>query len=151
MLRQSFGRPSLANPWQEIEHMQREMERLFNSSYASRPRYQVAASFPALNVWTNQESAVLTAELPGVNPEDIDISVVGETLTLSGDRQPEALQEGEKYHRRERGYGKFTRTFQLPFPVEADKVEAVFDKGILHISLPRAEADKPRKIAVKVA
>jgi len=151
MLRQPFfGRQSLGNPWYEIDRMQREMESLFNTFYR-RPRFQAAPSFPAMNVWTNQEGAVLTAELPGVNPEDIDISVVGETLTLTGSRQPEELKEGEKYHRRERGYGKFTRTFQLPFPVEADKVEAMFDKGILHISLPRAEADKPRKISVKTA
>jgi HSP20 family protein len=150
MFRQPFARRGLANPWQEIDRMQREMDRLFSSFY-STPRYQTAASFPAMNVWTNQDGAVITAELPGVNPEDIDISVVGETLTLTGSRQAEALQEGEKYHRRERGHGKFTRTFQLPFPVEGDKVEAVFDKGVLHVSLPRAEADKPRKIAIKTA
>lgn len=150
MLRQSFGRQSLGNPWREIERMQREMDRLFTGFYGS-PRFQTAPSFPAMNVWTNQEGAVITAELPGVNPEDIDISVVGETLTLTGSRQPEELKEGEKYHRRERGYGKFTRTFQLPFPVEATKVEAIFEKGVLHISLPRAEADKPKKISVKTA
>jgi HSP20 family protein len=131
--------------------MQREMDRLFNTFYGNRSRLQAAPSFPAMNVWTNQDGAVLTAELPGINPEDIDISVVGETLTLTGARQPEELPEGEKYHRRERGYGKFTRTFQLPFPVEADKVNAVFEKGVLHISLPRAEADKPRKISIKTA
>ena len=151
MLRQPFGRQNLFTPWQEVERMQREMDRLFNSVYGGRSRFQSAPSFPAMNVWTNQDGAVITAELPGVNPEDIDISVVGETLTLTGARQPEELQEGEKYHRRERSYGKFSRTFQLPFPVEADKVDAVFDKGVLHISLPRAEADKPRKISIKTA
>ena len=150
MFRQSFGRQSLANPWREVERMQREMDRLFANFYGTS-RFQTAPSFPAINVWTNQEGAVVTAELPGVNPEDIDISVVGETLTLTGSRQPEELQEGEKYHRRERGHGKFTRTFQLPFLVESGKVEAIFDKGILHISLPRAEADMPRKIAIKTA
>jgi len=138
------------NPWREIERMQREMDHLTNGlAYFSGPR--VAPSFPAMNVWLNEEGAVVTAELPGVNPEDIDISVVGETLTLTGSRQPAELKDGEKYHRRERGYGKFTRTFQLPFGVEADKVEAKFDKGILHIFLPRAEVEKPRKIAVKTA
>lgn len=150
MLRQSFGRQNLANPWQEIERVQHEMNRLFSSVYDS-PKTQIAPRYPAMNVWTSQEGAVITAELPGVNPEDIDISVVGETLTLTGSRTPEELKEGEKYHRRERGQGKFTRTFQLPFPVEADKVDAIFDKGILHISLPRTESDKPKKIVVKTA
>lgn len=145
MFRQSFY-----SPWQEMERMRREMDRLFSNFYSS-PRFRVAPSFPAINVWTNPEGAVITAELPGVSPENIDISVVGDTLTLTGSRQPEELKEGEKYHRRERGYGKFTRTFQLPFAVEADKVEAMFDKGILHLSLPRAEAEKPKKITVKTA
>ena len=145
MFRQSFY-----TPWQEMERMRREMDRVFSNFYAS-PRSRVAPSFPAINVWTNQDGAVITAELPGVNPDDIDISVVGDTLTLTGWRQPEELKEGEKYHRRERGYGKFTRTFQLPFSVEGDRVEAMFSKGVLHLSLPRAEAEKPRKITIKAA
>jgi HSP20 family protein len=77
--------------------------------------------------------------------------VVGDTLTLSGTRRPDELQEGERYHRRERTSGHFSRTFQLPFRIEDKQVEAVFEKGVLHISLPRAEADKPKKIAVKMA
>ena len=150
MLRQPFFRYGLLSPWQEMERLQREMNRLFSSAV---PNLGLGTSptFPAMNVWTNNEGAVVTAELPGVNPEDVDISVVGDTLTLTGLRQPEALQEGEKYHRQERGYGKFTRTIQLPFAVEADKVEAVFKHGILHISLPCAETEKPKKIAVKTA
>jgi HSP20 family protein len=104
-----------------------------------------------MNVWAYEDGAVVTAELPGVNTEDIDISVVGDTLTLTGSRQPDELKEDETYHRRERGYGRFTRAFQLPFQVEADKVEAIFEQGVLHISLPRAEADKPKKIAIKTA
>jgi HSP20 family protein len=104
-----------------------------------------------MNVWTNEEGVVVTAELPGVEPDEIDVSVVGDTLTLTGSRRPFELKEGEKYHRRERGFGRFTRTFQLPFQVEADQVEAIFEKGVLHISLPRAEVDKPKKIAIKAA
>jgi HSP20 family protein len=130
--------------------MQREMNHLLQS-FPSFSGARVAPSFPAINVWLSEEGAVVTAELPGVKPEDLDISVVGETLTLTGSRQPEELKEGEKYHRRERRFGKFTRTFQLPFTVEASKVDAKFDKGILHIALPRAEAEKPRKISVKAA
>jgi len=138
------------NPWREIDRMQREMNQLMQS-FPSFSGARVAPSFPAINIWLSEEGAVVTAELPGVKPEDLDISVVGETLTLTGSRQPEELKEGEKYHRRERRVGKFTRTFQLPFTVEANNVDAKFDKGILHIALPRAEAEKPRKISVKAA
>ena len=105
--------------------------------------------YPAMNVWTNEDGAVVTAELPGVEPDNINIAVTGDTLTLKGSRTPEELKEGEQYHRRERGHGQFTRTFQLPFQVEAEKVEANFEKGVLSITLPRAEAEKPRKIAIK--
>jgi HSP20 family protein len=110
-----------------------------------------APAYPAMNVWANEKGAMVTAELAGVNPEDIDISVVGDTLTLTGNREPHELAEGETYHRRERSYGRFSRVFQVPLEVEAGKVEAVFEKGILHISLPRAEAETPKKIAVKAA
>lgn len=150
MFRRPFQLYRSQNPWREIDRMQREMSRMFDE-FTYTPRARMAPSFPAINVWTNEDGAVVTAELPGVNPDDIDISVVGETLKLTGSRRPEELEKGAKYHRRERGFGNFTRTFQLPFTVEADNVEAVFDKGVLHISLPRAEAEKPKKIAVKAA
>lgn len=146
--RRPFGYYQSVNPWRDIEQIQREMNRMFRHMSAG-PR--VAPSYPAINVWANDEGVVVTAELPGVKPEDIDISVVGDTLTLSGERRPDELQDGDKYHRRERRQGKFTRTFELPFGVEADKVDAVFERGVLHISLPRAESEKPRKIAVKSA
>ena len=82
------------------------------------------------------------------DPDKIEISVVGDTLKVSGSRTPEDVGEG-KYHRRERSCGRFARSFQLPFQVEGDAVEASFERGVLHINLPRAEADKPKRIEVK--
>jgi HSP20 family protein len=133
-----------------MERLHREVDRLFSDSFAMAGG-RTAPSYPAINVWTNEDAAVITAELPGVDADDIDISVVNDSLTLSGERKAEGLEEGDQYHRRERGYGKFTRSFQLPFNVEADHVEALFENGILHLSLPRAEADKPKKITIKSA
>jgi HSP20 family protein len=115
----------------------------------SRYRVNMAAGYPAINVWTNEDGAVISAELPGVNPSDLDISVVSDTLTLKGQRNRDDCGEDVRFHRRERGCGSFTRKFQLPFTVEPGKVEATFEKGVLEITLPRAEADKPRKIAIK--
>jgi HSP20 family protein len=133
--------------WAELDSLQREMNRLFDNSFSYR---RISApTFPAMNIWTNDEGALVTAEIPGVDIKDIEISVVGESLTLSGERKPEAVNENEVVHRQERGFGKFTRTVELPFPVDANKVDAVFDKGVLKINLPRAEEDKPRKIAIK--
>ncbi len=136
------------NPWRDIERLQRDMNRLF-SDHSDFGRSRVAPNFPAINVWGNENGLVITAELPGVDPEAIEISVVNKTLALSGSRPSEELADGERYHRRERRHGNFTRTFELPFGVEADQVEATFENGVLHVSLPRAEAEKPRKISVK--
>jgi HSP20 family protein len=132
--------------WHEVDRLQREMNRLFEG-YSPR-RYRAAPSYPAMNIWAQDESLVVTAEVPGVDPENIEVSVVNEMLTLSGERAPDPVEEGAQYHRQERGYGKFSRTIQLPFPVDAQKVEAVFKNGVLHITLPRKEEDKPRKIKV---
>ncbi|MFN2110158.1 MAG: Hsp20/alpha crystallin family protein [Anaerolineae bacterium] len=147
-----FGRTfwGQTSPWNELERLRREMNRVFANLPASSES-RITPGYPAMNVWTNEDGVVVTAELPGIDPDALDIAVVENTLTLSGEREPVELGEGEVYHRRERGYGKFTRSFQLPFNVEADKVQAVYEKGVLNITLPRAEADKPRKIIVKAA
>ena len=150
MFRRPLNRHGYASPWREIERLQRDMNRLFSDTVSGVGRRN-APSYPAINIWTGEKGAVVTAELPGLSPEDIDISVAGETLTLTGNREPDEFQEGTRYHRRERNHGRFTRTFQLPFSVEMSKVEATFEKGILHIDLPRAEQEMPKKIAIKAA
>ena len=136
------------NSWNELARLQHEMNRLFDSA-PSRTNVYRAPRYPAMNVWTNEDGAVLTAELPGCSPDNLDISVVNEMLTLSGQRAPEDVPEGATYQRRERNCGSFSRTFQLPFQVDATQVEAVFENGVLEVTLPRAEADKPRKIAIQ--
>jgi len=139
---------SFLQTWREMEHLRREMNRLL-ASLPTSAGSAAAPGYPAMNVWTNEDGAILTAELPGVNVDNINISVVGDTLTLSGNRQPDEMPEKATYHRRERAHGRFSRVFRLPFPIESDKVEASFEKGVLRISLPRPESDKPRKIAIK--
>jgi len=131
---------SVLDPWREFERMSRALSRLDGPS---------TVEFPAVNVWVSGDHAVVTTEIAGLDPKKIDISIVNNSLTLRGSREAEELKEGESYHRRERWTGQFTKTLELPFPVDAGKVEAQFSKGILYISLPRAEADKPKKISVK--
>jgi HSP20 family protein len=141
-----YRRHFVPSMWDEMDRLQREMNRVFETFDRT---YTPAAGFPAMNVWMNEDGAVVTAELPGVNVKDLEINVVGETLTLSGERQPANLPKDAVYHRQERGQGKFTRTIDLPFNVDSGKVQATLEKGILRILLPRAEQDKPRKIMVK--
>lgn len=136
--------PSL---WQEMNQLQREINSLF-SSYGS-PRLQSAPSYPSLNIWADEESVMVTAELPGVKAEDLDISVEGGSLTLSGVREPVELPENGQVHRHERSHGKFTRNINLPFEVEVDQVEASLKNGVLLLRLPRAEEDKPKKITIQ--
>jgi HSP20 family protein len=132
--------------WREMTRLQEEMNRLF--SRTQEPR---AGGFPAINLWASQESAVVTTELPGVEQADIDISVVGDTLTIQGVRRPNEMGEGSNYHRRERGFGRFVRAMQLPFRVEPNEVSATLRNGTLSITLPRAQADRPRKVQIKSA
>ena len=99
----------------------------------------------------NEDGVIVSAKLPGVAAENINISVKENTVTIAGTREAKTLEEGQKFLRRERRDGDFSRTFRLPFAVDRNGVEAVFENGVLSVSLPRAEEDKPRKIQVKTA
>jgi len=133
------------NAFTELDRIQGELEQLFRGSTMGR------REFPAVNVWTNNDDAVLTAELSGINPDNLEITVKDDTVTLKGERVLPELKEGRQYLRRERGQGRFTRSFALPFRVQADAVNARYRNGMLEIRLPRAEADKARRIAIKAS
>ena len=111
----------------------------------------VRSSFPAMNVWEGEDSVVVTAEMPGVLAEEIEITVKDNKLTLSGDRNNEELPEGTRYNRRERGNGEFTRSLKLRFRVDSENIRASFENGILKIALPRFPEEQPKKIDIKSA
>ena len=115
------------------------------------PNMRVEPRYPAINVLANEDGVIVSAKLPGVAAENINISVKENTVTIAGTREAKTLEEGQKFLRRERRDGDFSRTFRLPFAVDRNGVEAVFENGVLSVSLPRAEEDKPRKIQVKTA
>ena len=127
------------DPFQEMRRLQYDINHLFEG---------VRGEFPALNIWTGDDGALVTAELPGMTPADLEISVVGESVVLRGARHENEPQG--QWLRRERPQGQFVRTLELPFRVDGDKVEAKFARGLLEIRLPRAESEKPRKISVKI-
>ena len=102
---------------------------------------------PAVNMWEADDAVMVELEVPGLQGDQVDISVVGNQLSLKIDR-PELKQEGVTYHRRERPVGSFTRVLQLPVEVDADRVQAELTDGVLTITLPKAESAKPRKIQV---
>lgn len=107
--------------------------------------------YPPVNVWHSENEVVVDAELPGVEPQHIEVKLEEDELTLSGERMEEPNKEGTALHRRERPFGKFRRKLRLPYRGQADKVNASYRNGILRIVVPRAEADKPRKITIQAA
>jgi HSP20 family protein len=133
------------DPTRELQRFQRDLDELFSGVSGT------VHAFPPVNVFTNEDDAVITAELPGVEAGDIDITVHGDSITLSGKRKPLELKDNDAYIRRERILGDFSRNLQLPFRIDAEKVSAKFNKGVLSITLARAEADKPKKITIKAA
>lgn len=105
------------------------------------------SGYPAFNLWTDDDEAVLSSELPGIKSGDLEITVSGREVTIQGSRAAETPEKGG-YVRRERPEGNFERTFVLPYSINAAGVQAKFANGVLRVTLPRAESDKPRKITV---
>ena len=132
------------DPFRDMRRLQDEGNRLFQPTAAPR-----SGGFPAINVYAHQDGVVITAELPGVRQDDLEITVHRDTITLRGERRDQA-QDARAYHRRERGHGPFARTFGLPFQVDPEKVDAKLVDGVLTLTLERPEQDKPRRIRVGV-
>jgi HSP20 family protein len=132
----------------EVDRLQEEISRVFSN----RPWTGAgAAATPALNVWTGEDELLVTAELPGIDPNQLDVQVHGNELTLKG-RYPEPeLKEGQQWVRQERPAGTFVRGLRLPFSVESGRVDATYSNGVLSLKLPRAEAEKPKRIQIKTA
>ena len=142
-------------PLGEISSLQREMDRLFNEYFGKMKGTEeeglVARAWaPAMDIYETEEKLVLKAELPGLKKEDIDIRVQDNTFTLKGKKKFEKEVQQENYHRVERTYGTFQRSFTLPNTVKQEGIEATFKDGILEISLPKAEEARPKQIQVQV-
>ncbi|MGC8659738.1 MAG: Hsp20/alpha crystallin family protein [Desulfomonilaceae bacterium] len=139
--------------WSEFRRMQRDLDNLARQmSLTTRapldPWLTTAYIFPAVNVVKEGGSYVATAEIPGINPGDLEIKVEGDTLTIKGERKPEELGEGVSYHRKERASGTFQRSLTLPRKVEANEVKARYTDGILTITLPIEKSAQPKQIPV---
>jgi HSP20 family protein len=123
---------------------------LLDDAFFGWPGNGVATSawVPAVDVFEDKESLKIVAELPGLKPEDVKITMENNTLTLRGEKKQVAEEKNERVHRYERSYGSFERSFALPNTVDAEKVAAAFENGVLTVTLPKAEKAKPREIAV---
>lgn len=137
-------------PFRELISLRDAMDRLFEESFV-RPWSWFAplTETLAVDMYETKDNIVVKASVPGVKPEDIDVSVVGDTLTIKGQIKEEEEVEKENYIRRERRYGSFCRTLSLPTAVNVDKASAEFEHGVLKLTLPKAEEVKPKTIEIK--
>ncbi|NNE65796.1 MAG: Hsp20/alpha crystallin family protein [Pyrinomonadaceae bacterium] len=139
------------DPFRELRSLQDEMNRLFMTSVPRGFEQEDLASggwSPSVDIYESEGEIVLEAELPGMNREDFEVSIENNVITLRGERSFEKKDEGDNYHRVERAYGSFTRSFSLPRSVSAENTSADFKNGILRVSLPKKEEAKARKIEV---
>src|SRR6266436_5395120 len=139
------------DPFREFSTLQDRMNRLFQQSYGDREEALTASNFaPAVDVYEDEHNVTLKIEVPGIEEQDIDVRIENNVLTVHGERRIEKEEKEENYRRVERQYGSFTRTFNLPTTVDAEKVSADYDKGVLKISLPKKAEAKPKQIKVNV-
>lgn len=134
------------DPYRDITALRDEMNRLFTRSLGESSGG--AAWTPAMDVFDAEDAVVLKAELPGLSPDDVEIEVDDNVLTVKGERRFQDTVEEGRYYRLERAYGQFSRSLTLPQGVKADEITADFDNGVLHVRVPKADEVKPRKIPV---
>src|ERR1700730_9824861 len=143
------------DPFAELASLNDQMNRVFQNARSSRERspeeYLVSSGFaPPVDVYEDEHNITLKIEVPGIDEKDIDVRIENSVLTVHGERNFEKEEKEENFHRVERQYGSFTRSFTLPSTVDPDQVRANYDKGILRISLAKKAEAKPKQIKVNV-
>jgi len=138
------------DPFREFSTLQDRMNRLFRESQGPEEALTTSSFAPPVDVYEDEHNVSLKIEVPGIDEKDIDVRIENNVLTVHGERKFEKEEKEENFRRVERQYGSFTRTFTLPTSVDAEKVSANYDKGILKIALPKKAEAKPKQIKVNV-
>ena len=142
------------DPFSELRNLQEDVNRFFGANLPrlfNQEEGLLRGNWsPSVDIYEDQNAIMLEADLPGLKPGDFDLSVENYTLTLRGERKFEKRSEGDNYHRVERSYGSFVRTFTLPQTVNVEDVQAEFKDGVLRVTLPKREEVKPRQIQVAI-
>jgi HSP20 family protein len=145
-----FQRPDVWSAFDQLTNLRDEFNRFFFEGARENGDSRAFNTWaPALDLYEDKENLVITAELPGLKKEDIDISLHENTITISGERRNEKKYEGSETSRSERFFGRFTRSLSLPKTVKTDAVKAAYKNGVLTVTLPKAEEAKPRQIAIQ--
>ncbi len=136
-------------PVREMMTLREAMDRLFDDAFTRPINMGSVSTMPAIDMYQNEDDLIVKASLPGISKDDVDITVTDGMLTLRGEYKTNEDDAGKAYHIREQRYGVFERSLSLPTDVEVDKAKAEFENGILTITLPKAEAVKPKLISIK--
>ncbi len=140
------------DPFREMVSLREAMDSLFENALItpfSGGQQGTQAGYLPLDVTENEDNFVVKASLPGVNPEDIEVTVNGDVLTIKGEMKQEQENQNERYHLRERRWGSFARSVSLPTPIKADAIQADYQNGVLALTLPKAEEAKPKRITIR--
>ena len=140
-------------PFSNLVTAQQEFDRLFKDAFTpffGEGELSTHTWAPPVDIYETENDIVLKAELPGVDPKDVEVRVEDSTLYLKGERKFEKEVKNESYHRVERSYGSFARSFSLPNSINAEKVKAEFKDGLLTLTLPKREEAKPKKVTIEI-
>ncbi|WP_319547978.1 Hsp20/alpha crystallin family protein [Desulfogranum marinum] len=145
-----------SHPVSPFEDMERYFDKFFKHPFSlmTRPSWSgfdfpaMEEMSPSVDIYEEKGKMIVKAEIPGINKEDLDVSITENTVTISGEKKQEKKVEKKDYHREERRYGSFCRRFRLPADVDADKAEASFKNGVLEISLPKTKESKQKKVTI---
>jgi len=138
------------DPFQEMLNLRRTVDRLFDNVSTDHELAQPSLWGLAVDVVENKDDFIVKASVPGINPDDLDISYADDTLTIKGEIKSDNEVKENQYHLRERRYGSFTRSISLPTKIKGDAIEASYQNGVITLRLPKAEEVKPKRIAIKV-
>ena len=140
-------------PFRDLVTAQRDFDRLFRGAFSAQPgetELSTRSWAPPVDIYETEDAIVLKAELPGVDPKDVEVRVEDNTLYLKGERKFEKEVKEQNYHRVERSYGSFARSFSLPNSISTDQVKAEFKDGLLTLTMPKREEAKPKTIKIDV-
>ena len=140
------------NPFRDLRTMQDQMSRLLDQAWSRESGEELREGLwqPAVDIYEDETSVVIKAEVPGIDQNEIEVRIEDNTLTLRGERKHDTTIQKENYHRVERYYGSFQRSFALPHTIDQGNVQATCEKGILTVTLPKREETKPKQIKVEV-
>jgi HSP20 family protein len=140
-------------PFRDMVSIQDEMNKLFDDFFGhpvARTDWTEGVWSPSVDVSEDKDNVVIKAEMPGMNKDDVKISIQDNVLTLKGEKRQEKEQKDKNYHRVERSYGSFCRSFQLPTSVKSDNIKANYKDGVLSVTLPKTEEVKPKEIPISI-